>query len=61
MRALKKSKKDLEMQLKDQEEELDDLAAQVYFLSCYLICYLLPQIITISQTLLGTNLKYLES
>ncbi len=31
MRALKKSKKDLEMQLKDQEEELDDLAAQVGF------------------------------
>ena len=40
MRALKKSKKDLEMQLKDQEEELDDLAAQVYFLS-YLLSYLL--------------------
>ena len=30
MRALKKTKKDLEMQLKDQEEELDDLAAQVW-------------------------------
>ena len=29
VRALKKGKKDLEMQLKDQEEELDDLAAQV--------------------------------
>ena len=29
MRSLKKTKKDLEMQLKDQEEELDDLAAQV--------------------------------
>merc|ERR1719233_2539760 len=32
VRALKKSKKDLEMQLKDQEEELDDLAAQVQML-----------------------------
>eukprot|EP00088_Acartia_fossae_P001819 TRINITY_DN10714_c0_g1_i11.p1 TRINITY_DN10714_c0_g1~~TRINITY_DN10714_c0_g1_i11.p1 ORF type:complete len:874 (-),score=289.41 TRINITY_DN10714_c0_g1_i11:179-2485(-) len=32
VRALKKGKKDLEMQLKDQEEELDDLAAQVQML-----------------------------
>jgi len=32
VRSLKKSKKDLEMQLKEQEEELDDLAAQVQML-----------------------------
>jgi len=32
VRSLKKGKKDLEMQLKDQEEELDDLAAQVQML-----------------------------
>jgi len=32
VRSLKKNKKDLEMQLKEQEEELDDLAAQVQML-----------------------------